>query len=240
MQFSRDLSLRASIFVRRSTLNFMRFLGDQSGRARWQRLILAWALVFAPLLGWGTLAEDVWKRESFRYDDSILLWLHAHSNFWLNRLMLGLSLIGGYPLLFVSGALFLFFALTSRKHEAIFVAACIGGISALNIGAKMIFQRARPDLWISLAPEHDYSFPSGHAMLSSGFIAMILVLLWRATNSSTDARAWRIPSAIFGVAFVAAVGVSRLYLGVHYPSDILAGWLASCAWITLMRIVISK
>lgn len=218
----------------------MRFLGDHSGRARWQRVALAWALVFAPLLIWGALAEDVWQRESFRYDDSILLWIHTHSTFWLDRLMLGLSLVGGYPLLFIAGALFLFFALTSRKREAIFVASCIGGVSALNVGAKVIFQRTRPDLWVSLAPEHDYSFPSGHAMLSSAFIAMTLVLIWRATNSTTNARKWRIPSAILGVAFVLAVGISRLYLGVHYPSDILAGWLASCAWITLMRIGISK
>ena len=218
----------------------MRFLGEDSGRAKWQRVALAWALVLVPFLVWGELAEDVWKRESFRFDAPILLWMHAHSNLWLDRIMLGLSLVGGYPLLFVSGALSLFFWRTSRQHAALFVVLCIGGVSALNLSAKLIFQRTRPDLWVSLAPEHDFSFPSGHAMLSSGFIAMLLVLVWRATNSRERAGPWRLVSAVIGAAFVLAVGASRLYLGVHYPSDILAGWLASCAWIALARILVHK
>ncbi len=217
----------------------MRFLGDDSGRARWQRFAVAWALVLAPLLMWGELAEDVWKRETFRFDDPILLWLHGHSSAMLDRVMLKLSLVGGYPLLFVAGALCLLFLWTSRRHQAIFVALCIGGVSALNVSAKMIFQRARPDLWVSLAPEPDYSFPSGHAMLSSAFAAMIVALIWRATKASPHAPQWRLLSALLGAVFVIAVGLSRLYLGVHYPSDILAGWLASCAWIGLARIVMN-
>ena len=217
----------------------MRFLGDNAGRARWQHVTLAWALVFGPLLLWGELAEDVWKRESFRFDDPILLWMHGHSDSWRDRVMLGLSLVGGYPLLFIAGALALFFLFSSQRRNAIFVALCIGGVSALNVSAKMIFQRARPDLWVSLAPEHDYSFPSGHAMLSSAFTAMIVALIWRAIRSRPDAGRWRVVSAIIGALFVVAVGLSRLYLGVHYPSDILAGWLASCAWIGLVRIIMN-
>ena len=217
----------------------MRFLGDDAGRARWQRVALAWALVLVPLLLWGELAEDVWKRESFRFDVPILLWMRGHSDSWRDRVMLGLSLIGGYPLLFISGALALFFLLSSQRRNAIFVALCIGGVSALNVSAKMLFQRTRPDLWVSLAPEHDYSFPSGHAMLSSAFTAMIVALIWRAIRSRPDAGRWRVVSAIIGALFVVAVGLSRLYLGVHYPSDILAGWLASCAWIGLVRLIMN-
>lgn len=215
----------------------MRFLGEDSGRAHWQRIALAWALILGPFLLWGELAENVWKHGSFRFDNPILLWMHRHSSAFLDRVMLGLSLVGGYPLLFVSGALLLFFLLTSRRRNAIFVALCIGGVSALNVSAKLIFQRARPDLWVSLAPQHDYSFPSGHAMISSSFTAMIVALAWNATKSLPRAGVWRLASALIGLVFVIAVGLSRLYLGVHYPSDILAGWLASCAWIALVRIV---
>ena len=213
----------------------MRFLAADSPSARWKRLLLAWVLVCAPLLLWGELAEDVWKRQSFRFDDPILLWLHAHSNLWLDRLMLGLSLVGGYPLLIVSALLLIAFVGLGRRREAIFVALCMGGVSALNVSAKMVFARARPDLWVSLAPEPDYSFPSGHAMVSSAFVAMSLALVWHATNSSARGERWRRVAAPVGVLFVLAVGLSRLYLGVHYPSDILAGWLASLSWIALIR-----
>ena len=213
----------------------MRFLDNQSPRARGKQLLLAWALVLVPFLLWGELAEDVWKRESFRFDNPILLWLHAHSNVFFDRLMLGLSLVGGYPLLIASVLLCIGFWLANKQREAIFVALCMGGVSALNVSAKILFHRTRPDLWVSLAPEHDYSFPSGHAMVSSAFIAMILALIWTATNSSATGTVWRSIAAPIGILFVLAVGLSRLYLGVHYPSDILAGWLASLGWIAMIR-----
>ena len=218
----------------------MRFLDSYSLQARWKRLFLAWAVVFAPLLAWGAIAEDVWERQSFRFDDPTLLWLHAHSNAWLDRLMLGLTRAGVYPLLIASALLFVALWLLSRRHEATFVALCMGGASALNLVAKMIFHRTRPDLWLSLAPKHDYSFPSGHAMVSSAFVAMLLVMLWRATNSDSKAKLWRAVAAVVGVGFVLAVGLSRLYLGVHFPSDILAGWLASLSWIALIRAITSR
>ena len=213
----------------------MRFLDSPSLQARWKKVVLAWLLVCAPLLLWGKLAEEVWQRQSFSFDDPILLWLHGHSTPFLSRIMLGLSLVGGYPLLVGSGLLCAAFWARGRGRDALFVALCIGGVSALNVTAKLIFQRARPDLWVSLAPEPDYSFPSGHAMLSSAFIAMVLALLWHATDLGAHGQIWRRLGAFLGVTFVICVGLSRLYLGVHYPSDILAGWLASCSWIALLH-----
>ena len=212
----------------------MRFLDSTSLAARWKHLVFAWILVLAPLLLWGKLAEDVWKHEAFSFDDPILLWLHAHSNPALDRVMLAFSLVGGYPLLGVSALLLVAFLVSSRRRAALFVTLCIGGVSALNVSAKMVFARARPDLWVSLAPEPDYSFPSGHAMLSSAFVAMVLALIWRATRSNARGESWRRVAALLGVAFVLAVGLSRLYLGVHYPSDIAAGWLASLSWVALI------
>ena len=212
----------------------MRFLDSTSFAARWKHLVFAWVLVLAPLLLWGKLAEDVWRHQAFFFDDPILLWLHAHSNPTLDRMMLALSLVGGYPLLGVSALLLVALLVSSRQRDAIFVALCIGGVSALNVSAKLVFARARPDLWVSLAPEPDYSFPSGHAMLSSAFVAMMLALIWRATRSSARGEIWRRVAAPIGILFVLAVGVSRLYLGVHYPSDIAAGWLASLGWVALI------
>ena len=92
----------------------------------------------------------------------------------------------------------------------------------LNIAAKHAFARTRPSLWESISPESTFSFPSGHAMGSMTLAWVCMLLAWR--------TGWRWPVTIAALAFTLLVGLSRIYLGVHYPSDILAGWTAASVW----------
>ena len=96
--------------------------------------------------------------------------------------------------------------------------------------AKILFQRARPALWLSPAPEQDYSFPSGHAMLSVAIAGSLIALAW-----PTRLR-W--PALIGGTMSVVGIGLSRLYLGVHFPSDIMAGWCAALLWVTGVYLIV--
>ena len=106
----------------------------------------------------------------------------------------------------------------------------LGKRAAILEAAKQLFARQRPSLWESIAPESSFSFPSGHAM-GSMTLAMVLVLLcWH-----TRHRGW-VSAAMAG--FVLAVGLSRVYLGVHYPSDIMAGWAAACAWTAAVYLLV--
>ena len=189
-------------------------------------------MVALPLLVFAALGEDILDRETFRFDNPTLLWLHAHSNNFLDGAMLFITQIGGGALLIPSALWCLFLAFQKRRRDVLFVLLAMGGATALNLSAKLIFARARPELWLSLAPQNDYSFPSGHAMLSSAFVLMALVMLWQ---SQTNIHVKRVVSAL-GALFVLLVGLSRLYLGVHFPSDILAGWMVSLAWIALLAI----
>ena len=101
-------------------------------------------------------------------------------------------------------------------------ALIVGGAAAINFLTKLIFHRVRPHLWPSLTPEADYSFPSGHALISLAVMVSLLLLAWPTR--------WRGPTLLAGGFFVLLVGLSRLYLGVHYPTDVLAGWAAGGAW----------
>jgi undecaprenyl-diphosphatase len=107
--------------------------------------------------------------------------------------------------------------------QAAFWVLAVGGTALLNMLAKHVFARVRPDFWVSLLPETTFSFPSGHAMHSMAVVAALVALTWHSR--------WRWLVALIGVCFVFLVGLSRIYLGVHFPSDILAGWTASLTWV---------
>lgn len=188
------------------------------------RLILLFACVLIPLWIFGALAEDVLEREHFGFDVPILMFMHNQATPLLDQIMLFFSLIG-YRLgvVPVDIVVFLFFVQRRRWGDALFWAIAVGGAALLNLGAKHSFGRIRPDLWLSIAPETTFSFPSGHAMGSMALAAAVLVLAWPTR--------WRWLVLILGSFFVLMVGLSRVYLGVHYPSDILAGWAASLAWV---------
>jgi undecaprenyl-diphosphatase len=106
----------------------------------------------------------------------------------------------------------------------VFFFLSVVGAGCLNLLAKLAFGRTRPDLWVSIAPEADYSFPSGHAMATMAMGAAVICLAW------PTRQRWVVVA--LAVPFVIGIGLSRLYLGVHFPSDILGGWCASVAWVS--------
>ncbi len=200
-------------------------------------LLLVFVGVLLPLLLFGALAEDVWEKEAFSWDNPTLQWLHAHSSPALDGLMLKITLVGGASCLlplFTLGTLGLW--LRGLRLQALFGVVGVGGACAIDLIAKAIFGRARPALWLSLTPEHDYGFPSGHSMLSSALVAALLFLLWRSRASLR----LQVLGTVAGALFVLLVGASRLYLGVHYPSDVLAAWAASLAWVSGVHLIVSS
>ena len=192
-------------------------------RRHWRRLLLAFAGLLLPLWGFGELAEDVHEAEVFPFDAPVLEFAHAIARDGFDRAFLLFSKLG-YQWGVVPLDVLLVLALAARQklREGLFAGIAIIGSALLNLGAKQLFARVRPTLWESIAPESTFSFPSGHAM-GSITLAMVLVLLAWHTR-------WRWWVAAPMAAFVAMVGLSRVYLGVHYPSDILAGWAAASAW----------
>lgn len=188
-------------------------------------LLLVFLSIAVPLWAFGELAEDVVAGRPFWFDVPVLEGLHGLAGPAANRFFLAVSAVG-YSGGVVPLDVILVVLLTLKRHPrgAIFATLSIVGSALLNVAAKHVFGRARPALWISIAPESTYSFPSGHAMGSMTLVAVLVALAW-----PTRAR-WGVVLA--GGIFVLLVGMSRAYLGVHYPSDILAGWAAAVAWVT--------
>lgn len=176
------------------------------------------------------LALMVEYHHIFAWEKTFLLELHAHSTLFLDTSSIFLTNLGSAPVVCVAMVLVLaVVALQKQLARAIFFGITFGGAVLLNPLLKFIFQRNRPHLWNTLIPENDWGFPSGHTMGCVALISCLILLL-----PAGRPRLW---VALVGIPFAVLVGASRLYLGVHFPSDVLAGWVVVLAWISLMVLV---
>jgi undecaprenyl-diphosphatase len=173
------------------------------------------------------LADEVLEGDSRAFDKAVLLWIHDSVSDWLNEPMRLVTALGYFyivvPLMVV--AIFVFYR-RGWWLSAVLLAVSTGGSIVLTTVLKGVFQRARPELFDSGYQASFYSFPSGHATVAVGFYGMLTVIL--AYRLRGLAR-WAV--AVSGVLVVLLIGFSRLYLGVHYPTDVLAGYLSALLWL---------
>lgn len=189
------------------------------------RHLIRWLLgILVPLLVVGFLAEDVLERERFAFEAPLMGWIHAHAAPWLTRLSLGLHTFGG-PRVMTGVAALLPAALwlRGRRQQALFALLGLGSAVGIAFAMKLIFDRPRPELWPRLVGENGASFPSGHAAMAAALGTALAVLVWRTP--------YRWPVVIAGGAYVLLSGVARLVLGLHFPTDVLAGWLTGLACV---------
>ena len=113
--------------------------------------------------------------------------------------------------------------LLRHGRAAVLVALAIAGAELLQLGLKPLFGRPRPGVFPPLERIGTAAYPSGHALVSAALACALLAICWKSR--------WRALVAALAAVYTLAVGFSRLYLGVHYPSDVLAGWLLATAWV---------
>lgn len=202
-------------------------------RRRGWRLVLLFIGLLLPLWGFSELADEIHDQEAIEFDEPILHLAGSLASDVLDPIVLFITRLGyAHGVIPFDIALVLALVLRRWFREATFAAMALGGSGLLNTAAKHLFARERPTLWESIAPELTYSFPSGHAMGSATLACVLVLLAWRTR--------WRWPVLLTMLAFTVAVGFSRVYLGVHYPSDILAGWAAASAWTAAVYLVVFR
>ncbi len=192
---------------------------------RQQGVWLIGYLLILSIVAW--LCTEVWEKEAFSLDRSLLLSIHQFATPQLDGVMLFITALGDPPTviaIFISTIAWL--GMKRRYTDGIrFIIACAGGI-LLNQVMKLFFAKPRPELWTRLISETSFSFPSGHAvgsMVVYGFIAYILV---------RELPIYRRYIYAAASLLIIAIGFSRLYLGVHYPTDIIAGYGVGILWLT--------
>lgn len=174
------------------------------------------------------LADELREGDTLEFDRQVLLWINQNSVAFLDGAMPILTNLGGFIGVAAATAVLVGLAVLKRNYRLVLLLV-IGVVGAVivNVVLKLIFARERPDLWAQLVNENGYSFPSGHAMASAALAFSLLIALWRH-------RRYRVSMVILATLYIGFVGFSRMYLGVHYPSDIVAGWLVSGAWVAIV------
>jgi undecaprenyl-diphosphatase len=190
-------------------------------------VLMGAALAIAGTWAFAMLAGNVRSGGTQAFDDAVLRWIGVHRTGALNSVMLEITSLGtGSVVTMVVAVAALFLWLNQHKHSAILLlVATFGGI-VLNNLLKLGFSRPRPEVipWTTTADF--YSFPSGHAMSATIVYSTVAYLAARLQRT----RASRTAIMILAAIVILLICVSRLYLGVHYPSDVVAGIIIGLAW----------
>jgi undecaprenyl-diphosphatase len=193
------------------------------------------------LLGFAQLSDLVIEGGTQDFDERVLSALRRADDpsrpigpSWVRDAALDITALGGgWVLGLVVLAIVGFLALQGLHRTSLFVAVAAIGGWVLNAGLKELFQRPRPDVVPHLREVLTLSFPSGHAMTSAAVYLTLGALLMRIAAR----RATKIYCMAMAMLVTVLVGSSRVYLGVHYPTDVLAGWLVGLSWALLCWIV---
>ena len=186
-------------------------------------------LIFAFLRIADWVAED----EIAVLDQTILMWFRDPTNIdqvigpvWLHEMVRDITALGSFALLgLIVVGVCIYLVMQRLRREALLVLFSVLGGTLISTVLKMTYNRPRPEL-TSMSHQFTASFPSGHAMLSAVTFLTLGALLARLAPT----RALRIYCFAAAVFLTLIIGVSRVYMGVHYPSDVLAGWSVGAAW----------
>lgn len=178
-----------------------------------------------PLILFSILVAQIADGRSLAEEQRLLFFIHNFASPIFDKLATLISVAIGT----ICVAALAFFIWRRVWRTALFWLLAVGGASILSTLLKHVFKRERPHLWAYISSHATYSFPSGHATLAMAFAMALLIISYKTRHY--------LAVAAVSISLIILVGLSRLYLGVHYPTDILASWLLASAWVTSIALI---
>ncbi|MEK3853600.1 phosphatase PAP2 family protein [Cytobacillus sp. FSL H8-0458] len=195
-------------------------------------LSLAASIIGGFLMLFIEIVDELKEEELIHFDESVIQYIQAFISPRLTEYMSVVTFLGSvkwlaFSVLLAAVLLFLF-----KKRSLAWFMVLSSGLGALfNLLLKWIFKRERPDIR-PLIEEQGFSFPSGHSMGSFIFYGSLAYMIIHLAKRKRWKAAW----TVMLVCFIIMIGLSRIYLGVHFPSDVIAGFAAGGVWLTIMII----
>ncbi|HWT00136.1 MAG TPA: phosphatase PAP2 family protein [Pyrinomonadaceae bacterium] len=177
------------------------------------------------------LAEEVYEGDTRQFDESALEFINRFASPRLTSFMRAVTYLGSVTFLTGAGVCAVLAFVAGRWRRAIItLLVTMAGAALLNVALKLMFRRERPEPFFDTPLPESYSFPSGHALLSFCFYGVIAATITaRVKGIRPRACVWAGAALL-----VALIGFSRIYLGVHYPSDVAAGYAAGFVWVMVI------
>jgi len=180
------------------------------------------------LLFFGIISDSVLDQRTAGFDEQVRSAVHRHATPAVTAFMRDVSLLGSVyfllPAVLIAITVFL---LRRQRFNAVVLAVVMAGALVLEVTLKLAFHRIRPQPFFGIVLPSTYAFPSGHALASLCFYGGMAWIVRRRFRH----RMARVMTWILAVGLIALIGLSRIYLGVHYPSDVLGGYLAAIVWV---------
>ena len=197
-------------------------------------LLLGLATAIGMLIFFGWLADEALEGETRHFDETTRAAVHQLASPLLTTIMRGFSFVGSTISLTVGTIIaVVLFATRKLGREAKLFAITMIGAALLNVTLKLAFKRERPIPFFNLSPPETYSFPSGHSLTSACFFgALAAILTARIKSKRLRAIIWIVATSMFLL-----IGLSRIYLGMHYTTDVIAGFAAALIWILIISFV---
>lgn len=197
-------------------------------------LLLGLAAAIATLIFFGWLADEALEGETRHFDEVTRNAVHQLAFPLLTTIMRGVSFVGSTLALAIGTTIVVIrFAMLKWGREARLFAITMIGAGLLNITLKLAFKRPRPVPFFNLTAPETYSFPSGHSLTSACFFgALAAILTARVKSRRVRVIVWVVCTLMFVL-----IGFSRIYLGVHHTTDVIAGFAAALIWILVVRFV---
>ena len=168
-----------------------------------------------------------------RFDHSTVAWISLHRSFFLNDFSVSLSYIGGLPFtLLLCSVGCVYFYWKKKIANILFIGVGISGSVALGWSLKYLVDRPRPDMMYQMVKTYGASFPSAHSV----YAAVLARLVWGIVYQKAQAKV----IAAVAILWCLAMGFSRVYLGAHFPTDVIAGWSIGLIWIALLWLLMSR
>lgn len=203
------------------------------------RALLGLAVAVLGVIGFAWLADGAEEGNGLAaFDPQLTADFVARRTPGLTDVAQGISFVGNVPVLLLLTAIVALglWLRTRRWQPAVVLALGMGGAGALTYGLKVLIGRHRPGAGFMLGPiDTGFSFPSGHTLSSTVFFVLLAAVVWSADVRRTP----RIAAAVSAVVLSLAMGLSRIYLGYHWGTDVLAGWIVALSWLCLLATTIA-